>query len=288
MLMNHTRFAFFGTPEFAAIILDELEQKGFIPSVVVTAPDKPKGRKLLLTPSEVKVWACARDIPVFTPSTLKDEAFLDVLTREAYDLFIVAAYGKIIPKRVLNLPQHGTLNVHPSLLPKFRGASPIESAILSEETHTGVTIIKLDEEMDHGPIVAVREYTSDTWPPKGSALTKALAREGGMLLGEIIPKWIVDHHEVAQDHSQATFTKKIIKEDGLIDLGDDPLQNYRKIQAYDEWPGAYFFTERHGKKIRIRVTDATYKEGNLTINRVVPEGKNEMLYEDFLHGLQNH
>ncbi len=298
MLMNNPHFAFFGTPEFAAIILDELEQKGFIPTLVVTAPDKPKGRKLIVTPSEVKVWATARNIPALTPTKLSDEDFLAALTVADCNLFIVAAYGKIIPRGVLGIPEHGVLNVHPSLLPKFRGASPIESAILSNESHTGVTIMLLDEEMDHGPIVAQRQYKGLTFakvrplqrsdlccPPKGSVLTHDLAHFGGALLVEIIPEWMSGLKAVPQDHTQATYTKKITKEDGLIDLADDPLKNYKKIRAYDNWPGAYFFIEHNEKKIRVHVTEAVYTEGKLTITRVIPEGKKEMSYEDFLRGL---
>jgi methionyl-tRNA formyltransferase len=297
-LMHNSRFVFFGTPEFSAIILDELERAGYLPALIVTAPDKPRGRGLVMTPSEVKSWGLAHNIPVVTPLTLKDESVADTLRNAECDLFIVAAYGKIIPRGVLGIPAHGVLNVHPSLLPKFRGASPIESAILSDESHTGVTIMLLDEEMDHGPIVAQRPYKGQTfgkvrplyrdigWPPKGSVLTRDLAHFGGTLLAEIIPEWMNGSKAVAQDHARATYTKKITKEDGLIDIAGDPLQNYRKIQAYDEWPGAHFFIERNGKNIRVRITDATYKEGSLTVIRVVPEGKKEMSYEDFLRGGQ--
>lgn len=281
---NNPRFVFFGTPEFSAIILDELERSGFLPQLIVSAPDKPRGRGLVLTPSEVKAWGIAHNIPVITPPTLKEGAIADTLRDAECDLFIVAAYGKIIPRGVLEIPAHGVLNVHPSLLPKFRGASPIESAILSDEQHTGVTIMLLDEEMDHGPVVAQRERILKDWPPKGSVLTRDLAHFGGALLAEIIPEWINGLQAGPQDHARATYTKKITKEDGLIDLAGDPLQNYRKIRAYDEWPGAYFFTERSGKNIRVRITDATFVDDQLTITRVVPEGKKEMAYVDFLRG----
>ena len=220
------RFAFFGTPRFAEIILNELEQKGFIPALVVTAPDKPKGRKLLLTPSEVNIWAKKRHIPVLMPEKLSNEAFLEDLKKTDFDLFIVAAYGKIIPKVVLDLPRNGSLNIHPSLLPKFRGPSPIESAILSDETSTGVTIIVLDEEMDHGPIIAQQEFIIENWPTKGSRLAEYLAHAGGALLAETLPEYLARGKAYPQDHSRATFTKKISKEDGLIDLSGDPLLNY--------------------------------------------------------------
>ncbi len=278
------QFVFFGTPEFAIIILEELELKGLLPALVVTAPDKPKGRKLVITPSEVKLWANARNIPVLTPAKLKDEEFVAEMSKSKWDLFVVAAYGKIIPKNILEMPSHGVLNVHPSLLPKFRGSSPIESAILSDEKFTGVTIMLLDEEMDHGPVLAQRERIRNVWPPKGSELTRDLAHFGGSLLGDIIPEWMNGLKAFPQDHARATFTKKISKEDGLIDVSGDALMNYKKIRAYDEWPGAYFFIERSGKQMRVRITEAELVNNELKITRVVPEGKKEMSYEDFLRG----
>jgi methionyl-tRNA formyltransferase len=287
IIPKELKFAFFGTPEFAAITLDELEQKGFIPKLIITTPDKPKGRKLVLTPSEVKVWAEVRGIPVLTPTKLRDEHFIEELKAANCVLYIVAAYGKIIPSTVLDMPTYHTLNVHPSLLPKFRGASPIESAIRSSETQTGVTIMLLDEELDHGAILAQGEAISLDLPPRGSELTHKLAHEGGELLAEIIPKWIAGELTATpQDHTQATFTKKIEKEDGLIDLADDAMVNYKKIRAYDQWPGTYFFTERNGKQIRVRITDATIVDDRLHITSVIPEGKKEMRYEDFLRGMK--
>lgn len=283
--MPQVRFAFFGTPRFGEIVLDELRKGDMTPALIVTAPDKPKGRGLTLSPSEVKQWGVRNGIPVVTPSSLNDEAFIRALCDQHCDLFVVAAYGKIIPKAILELPKHGTLNVHPSLLPKFRGASPVESVILSDEQETGVTIIALDEEMDHGPILAARKYETNDWPPRGSTLTEALAHLGGALLAETIPRWIGGELTATpQDHACATFTKKIVKDDGLIDLSGDPLTNYKKIRALDEWPGAFFFTERGGKRIRVRIVDAKLENGALTITRIIPEGKKEMSYDDFLRG----
>ena len=287
LIGKDVRFAYFGTPEFAAIILDELEARGYLPSLIVTAEDKPKGRKLMLTPSEVKVWGEAHDIPVITPATLKGDDIISFLQKYDAHLYVVAAYGKLIPKTVLNIPEYGVINVHPSLLPKFRGSSPIESAILSDENCTGVTIMQLDEEMDHGPVIAQRERIIPHWPPSGSELTKDLAHFGGKLLADIIPEWLNGLQAFPQDHARATFTKKITKEDGLIDLSGDSLLNYKKIRAYDDWPGAYFFTERNGKNIRVRITDAVYEHGKLVLLCVIPEGKKEMSYEDFLRGSQS-
>lgn len=281
------RFVFFGTPQFAVTVLDELERDGLRPTLVVTAPDRPKGRGLQLTPSPVKEWACARNIPVLTPERLRENDMITaVLRSNPVDCFVVAAYGQILPKQVLGMAPGGTLNVHPSLLPKFRGASPVESAILSSETKTGVTIILLDEEMDHGPILAQEDDVPLEPRPKGSELETTLARKGGELLAKTMRAWIAK--EIApkeQDHWLATFTKKIVKEDGRIDPAGDVVMSLKKIRAFDEWPGAYFFTERGGKQLRVRVKEAHIDDtGKLVIDRVVPEGKKEMPYVDFLRG----
>lgn len=275
---------FFGTPLLAVWVLEELEKGGILPSLVVTAPDKPAGRKLLLTPSPVKVWAAKHGIPILEPEKL-DSNFISALKTEIYDLFIVAAYGKLIPKEMLGIPKHGILNVHPSLLPKFRGASPIISAILSGEKETGTSIMLLDEQMDHGPIVA-QESLDISDIPKASELGERLARLGGGMLVDLIPKWVTGNLKAReQDHAEASHCGKIIKEDGLINLADDPEKNYRKIRAFDEWPRACFFSERKGKKIRVVIKDARLEDGKLVITRVLPEGKKEMDYTDFQRGL---
>jgi methionyl-tRNA formyltransferase len=225
----------------------------------------------------VKVWAEERNIPVLQPEKLNEE-FSKKLQAINCKLFVVVAYGKIIPKHILEIPKYGTLNVHPSLLPRLRGASPIQSAILGEEK-TGVSIMLLDEEMDHGPIVAQKEYACSKWPPKASELEIALAKLGGEMLAETLPEYIAGRiTPVPQDHSQATFTKKIQKEDGLLHLSDNNLKNFRKIQAFNIWPRAYFFTEINGKKTRVIVTDAELREEKLIIKKILPEGKKEMDY----------
>ncbi|MEK7555911.1 MAG: methionyl-tRNA formyltransferase [Patescibacteria group bacterium] len=275
---------FFGTPLLAVWVLEELEKGGILPSLVVTAPDKPAGRKLLLTPSPVKVWAAKRGFCILEPEKL-DSNFISALKTEIYDLFIVAAYGKLIPKEMLGIPKHGVLNVHPSLLPKFRGASPIISAILSGEKETGTSIMLLDEQMDHGPIAA-QESLDISDIPKASELGERLARLGGGMLVDLIPKWVTGNLKAReQDHAEASHCGKIIKEDGLINLADDPEKNYRKIRAFDEWPRACFFSERKGKKIRVVIKDARLEDGKLVITRVLPEGKKEMDYTDFQRNL---
>lgn len=275
---------FFGTPLFAVWVLEELEKGGILPSLIVTAPDKPAGRKLLLTPSPVKVWAGEHGIRILEPKKL-DTDFISALKTETYDLFIVAAYGKLIPQEVLNIPKRGVLNVHPSLLPQFRGASPIVTAILSGEKETGTSIMLLDEQIDHGPIVA-QEHVDISDIPKASELGERLARLGGVMLVDLIPKWVSGNlMPREQDHVRATYCGKIAKEDGLIDLSGDPEKNYRKIRAFDEWPRAYFFSERKGQKIRVVIKDARLENGKLIITKILPEGKKEMDYVDFQRNL---
>jgi methionyl-tRNA formyltransferase len=281
---NKLKIAFFGTPESSVIVLEELKKTGLMPNLIVTTPDKPKGRKLMLTPPPVKVWAQEHNVNFVQPDKL-DEALLELLRENSFNLFIVASYGKLLKKELLALPKYGTLNAHPSLLPKFRGPSPVVSAILQDEKKTGVTIILLNEGMDSGPIVAQASIEPAPWPPKASELEELLFTEGAKLLVEVIPEWIKGKiTPEAQDENKATFTKKIKKEDGLIELDGDAYQNLLKIHAFDQWPVAYFLANRNNKEIRVKITDADIEDNKLKIKRVIPEGKKEMDYEDFLRG----
>lgn len=284
--MSQPLFAFFGTPHIATLVLDRLQANGLVPALVVTAPDRPAGRGLQLSPSPVKLWALERGIDVVTPQTLKDPTFILELQNTEWDVFVVSMYAKIIPKAVLEIPKAGCLNVHPSLLPKFRGPSPVLSAILQDERETGVTIMQLDEKMDEGPIVAQAkiELDEDVWPPKGSEFEALLAQEGGDLLAEVLPLWVegkITPEE--QNHKDATYTGKFSDEDARLDLGSDSRHNFLKIRAFDKSPKPYFLTPS-GK--RVVVKEAEFKNGQLLITRVTPEGKKEMSYEDFLRGQQ--
>lgn len=285
-ISSGVNFAFFGTDSFATGVLNTLKEKGFLPKVIVTTEDKPKGRNLILTPCEVKMWAIENKIEHIEPKTLKSEGFLEkIKSFGEFDVFIVASYGKIIPKNILELPKFKTLNVHPSLLPKLRGPSPIQSAILTEK-ESGVTIMVLDEQVDHGPILT-QEKLHMKWPPYQEELARESAESGGKLLLEILPKWLNGEiKEVEQDHTKATFTKKFEKVDAEINLDDKPEINLRKIRAFDSSPNAYFFKEINGIKKRILVKGAYIKGGELIIEKVIPEGKKEMGYQDFLRGLK--
>ncbi len=273
------KIGFFGTPELSVITLNELKNAGYTISFVVTVPDRPQGRKMLMTPSPVKVWAIENKIKVLQPEKLRSEDFVNELKSLEADVYVVMAYGKIIPDEILNIPKYKSLNIHPSLLPKYRGSCPIETAILNDDKNTGVTIIRMDKEMDHGPIVAIKEIALDKWPIDSDALGKTLVMAGLNILVNILPKWIKGKiEEIEQDHGKATFTKKITKEDGLIDLNDNPYTNFLKINAYHGWPSAYFFIDKDGKKIRVKITKASFVDNNLIIEKVIPEGKGEIDY----------
>jgi methionyl-tRNA formyltransferase len=295
-MKNHTimsnrapLFVFFGTPRFAVDVLDALEAKGLVPALVVTAPDKPRGRGQEVSPSPAKLWAVERGIDVATPATLKDEAFAAELANTDWDVFVVAAYAKLIPKSMLSIPKHGALNVHPSLLPKYRGPSPALSAILSDDRSTGVSVMLMEEKMDAGPVVAQAkvELDEEVWPPKGSEFEVLLATEGGNLLAEAMPLWISGKiTPEPQNESNATFTRKFVDADALIDAArlnlDAPYtrEAYLKIRAFDKGPRAYMLV--NGK--RVIITEASFTDGTLEILKVIPEGKKEMLYKDFLRG----
>jgi len=278
-------FAFFGTPHFGVVVLDALEAHGMLPALVVTAPDKPQGRGLEVLPSLVKAWALERGIDVVTPTTLKDEQFVAELKNTEWDVFVVAAYNKLIPKAVLDIPKHGCLNVHPSLLPKFRGPSPALSAILADERITGVSVMLMNEKMDEGPVVAQARIAleEEAWPPKGSEFEDLLAQEGGNLLAETIPFWIKGQiTPEPQDNNEATFSHKFSSADAEVDLHGDARTQLLKIRAFDKNPRAFYFADKGDKKIRVIITDAEIVDGALKLLKVIPEGKKEMSYDDFV------
>jgi methionyl-tRNA formyltransferase len=279
--MNQPLFAFFGTPAFAVDVLNALESKGLLPALVITAPDRRQGRGMALTPSPAKAWATERGIDVLTPATLKDEALVAELANTEWDVFVVAAYAKLIPKNILDIPRSGSLNIHPSLLPKFRGPSPALTAILEDQRETGVSVMQMTEKMDAGPVVAQAkvELEKQAWPMAGSEFEELLATEGGNLLAEVLPFYLKGEiTPEPQDESKATFTKKFTDADALIDLTGDARKNYLKIKAFDKGPRAYMLV--NGKRVIIK--DATFADGALTITKVIPEGKKEMDYRQFL------
>lgn len=281
--MNYT-FAFFGSDEFSIIVLEELIQAGYTPSLCITQPDKPKGRKLVLTPTPIKEFCIAQNIPYITPEKLSVEEITSI--HAEYDFFVVASYGKIISQNILDIPKHGCLNVHPSLLPQYRGASPIETAILNDTKDTGVTIMLMDSKMDHGPIIKQAEYLFEVWPESKQEVHDTLARLGGRTLSEIIKPFIQGDIVITeQDHEQATFTRMIKKEDGQITLEDKDYSTYLKYLALTPWPGLFFFIKKDGKDFRVKVESAHFDttEG-FVIDTVIPEGKASMGWKSFENG----
>lgn len=285
------RYAFFGTGPLAESVLASLARAGYLPSLVVTKPDAPQGRHMQITPPAIKVWSELKHIPVYQPMSLKDLPNESPLKTANFDLFIVASYGKIIPDDILNIPKKGVLNVHPSLLPKYRGPSPIESVLLDGALTSGVSIMKLDAEMDHGPILAQSGFIVHPESTAGT-LEVECGQLGGELLVQSLPHYL-DGTLIPkeQNHEEATFCKKITKELGEITLetrGDDVQ---RKFRALTPWPSIYFFIDHNGKQMRIKVTGVdlllsgtdmlTAKD---VILSVVPEGKHEMRFEDFVRG----
>ncbi len=274
---TNIKIAFFGTPEFSSFVLEELLSGGYTPTLIVTTPDKPAGRGLALTESPVKRFAIAHNISIVQPEKLDTDFILKIKEAEI-ELLVVAAYGKILPLSVLSLGKYPPLNVHPSLLPKYRGTSPVETQILEDEKNIGVSVIQMDSEMDHGPIVVQKQIEIPNWPISRDTLNNTLWRTGGQLLVEILPRWRDGTIEpTVQDHTQATFTKKMTKENGLINLSLPDRQNYLKFLAYEGWPGTFFF-DTDGK--RIKITQVHFADKKFIIDKVIPEGKKEMDYKN--------
>jgi len=277
-------FVFFGTPDIAVTALEEMVSFGYVPALVVCNPDAPVGRKQIITPPPVKVWAAARGIPVFQPMSLKDRDALTSLTATQYDFFVVLAYGKIMPEWLIKLPRFGTINAHPSLLPKFRGASPIRSTLLHDLSACGVSIIQMDKELDHGPILATQAVTLDT-PIPGLELDTCLARISGCLLAHVmdaLPNGTIT--PVEQNHAAATFCTKITKAMGELALdpynlptGNEAQATYRKICAFDGWPETFFIYNNK----RFKIKSARITNNILEILRIVPEGKSEVDFTQY-------
>ncbi len=268
-------FIFFGGEPLAVPTLDKLYKKGLVPKVIVCNGDKPAGRNLEITPPPTKLWAIEHNVPFLQPEKLNAEFTLKLSTFN-FQLGVVVAYGKIIPKNVVDMFSLGLINIHPSLLPLYRGPSPIVSAILNGDTETGVSIIKIDEEMDHGPILA-QEKLSLMGNESIDKLEATLAEIGGELLAKTLPEYVagkINLHE--QDHTKATFVKKIVKEDGLLDLTAPAEINYRKYRAYCNWPRTFFFKD--GK--RIIITSAHLENGNFVIDKIIPESGKEQHYQN--------
>ena len=245
------RIGFFGTPSLAASVLtDILDHSSFEVVCVVTNPDKPVGREQLLTPTPVKTVALEHGIPVFTPTKIRDNTeFLDILRAFECDYFIVVAYGRILPKALLEIPKKMCINIHGSILPKYRGASPIQSALLHGEIETGVTIMQMSEDMDEGDILKIRTIPIDPTETSGTLFEKFAVLSGPTLIQTLLE---LEHGGITplpQDTEKASYCTKIEKEDGKIDWQKTAKEIYQQWQAYTPWPGIY--TEYEGKKLSL-------------------------------------
>ena len=259
--MPDLRVVFMGTAELACASLESLcRAPGVRVVAVVTQPDKPKGRELKLQPTPVKVVALNHELPVHQPAKARAPEFANQLRGMAPDLIVVAAYGQILPQSILDIPKFGCLNVHTSLLPKYRGAAPIQWAILNGELETGVTIMKMDADLDTGEIVAeVRTPIADT--DNGQTLHDRLAKLGADLLVRTIPDYVAGRMAPSsQPKEGATYARKITKEDGRIDWSKPAREVWNQVRAFTPWPGAFTHLPRDGGAKLLKIWDAAVQE----------------------------
>ncbi len=288
------RLAFFGTSAFAVPLLQALAQDArFSLSVVVTQPDRPVGRKQILTPPAVKSAAIAFDIPVIQPERMRAPEAVEELRAFLFDAAVVASYGQILPQAVLDLAPNRFINLHGSLLPKYRGASPIAEAIKQGDSETGVTVMLMDALMDHGAMLA-----TGTVPIPSDATTETmeatLAQLGAHLLPDVLAAYLGGSRTpVEQPHEQASFCKLLKKEDGMVDPATmDAHEIARLVRAYTPWP--HVTTTLFGQRVKLlrtHVGDAApdqlalpCRQGTLIIDELRPEGKPSMSGEAFLRG----
>ncbi|HEY3930946.1 MAG TPA: methionyl-tRNA formyltransferase [Verrucomicrobiae bacterium] len=258
------KIVFMGTAELSCASLEKLARdKNFQIAAVVTQPDKPKGRELKLQFSPVKNLAEKLKLLVLQPAKARDEKFISELRELKPDLIVVAAYGQILPQTILDLPKFGCVNVHTSLLPKYRGASPIQSAILNGETETGVTIMKMDAGLDTGEIIS--QTRTPILPEDNSqTLHDRLAQLGAELLVEIIPDYVAGKILPKRQPTEgASCAAKIKKEDGKIDWNEPAEKILNRLRAFTPWPGAFTFlkTEEKSQLLKIWKADVSGNSG---------------------------
>jgi methionyl-tRNA formyltransferase len=250
-----------GTAALACASLKALsESPDFSVVGVVTQPDRPKGRDLKLQPSPVKELASQKNLPVFQPERARHETFIQQLRDLAPDLIVVAAYGQILPQSILDLPRFGCLNIHTSLLPKYRGAAPIQWAILDGEIETGVTIMKMDAGLDTGDIVSIQK-TPITVEDNSQTLHDRLAEIGAALLLKTIPGFISGEIVPQKQPAEgASYARKIEKTDGLLDWNQPARILWNRIRGLTPWPGAFTFQNADGKSRLLKIWQAAIDE----------------------------
>jgi len=264
---------FFGTPEISVHFLEKLKDLGFVFDLVVTNPDRPSGRKKVLTSPPVKTWAEKNNIKVLQPEKI-DKDFIENLKKEKWDFFFVLAYGKILPKELLEIPKLKTLNLHPSLLPKYRGPSPIMSAILDDQKETGISIMELDEKMDHGPIIAQKKISVKEWK-KNNIMEKKFAEIGAEEFYKILEDFLDGKiTPTDQDHSQTSFCKKYQKSDMELEFPFAKKNARKNFLKYCAFAKPFYFDKNKKRNI---VTSAHWCEKNkdFIIEKIIPEGKKE-------------
>lgn len=300
------RIIYVGTPEFSVAFLEALIAAGHIPVAVISQPDKPQGRKQTIEPTPVKRCAEAHTIPVLQPIDINTPEALEKIHALQPDLMVVVAFGQILKKEILALPRFGCINVHPSLLPKYRGAAPLQEAILHGDTETGVSIIQMDTKMDHGPILAQEKMTLSTDETLPS-LRKKTTELGVKLLIQVIEK-IQDGtiEPRPQDDALATYTRLLTRESGKIDWKKSASEVDCQIRALNPWPGTW--TELNGTRLKILEahsielplshSEKTIFEHNsiligqcgkgfLQLDSVQLEGKKVLSGADFARGYKN-
>jgi len=304
---NNLRIIFMGTPQLAVPVLKALVEAGHNLVGVYSQPDRQSGRGKRVQQTPVKEAALELELPVFQPASLsRDESARKELADLQPDLIVVAAYGLFLPEETFSLPRLKTLNVHPSLLPRYRGPSPVSTAILNGDDETGVTIIQLDEGMDSGPIVAL--LTTEIGPNEAcDVLTDRLFRMGSQLLVDTILGWAkADISPEPQDESKVTITSRLSREDGLIDWTDSAEFIARKIRAYHTWPGTH--TTWQGKTVKIIAGKSTSSssaelpgtvvalddgigvttgDGLLILDTLQMEGRRSATASDFVQGYKD-
>lgn len=297
------RVIFMGTPEFAVPTLAILVEEGYDLVAVVTQPDRPAGRGRELTASPVKRYALAHGLPVLQPETLRSPEVVAELAALRPDVIVVAAFGMILRPNVLAIPPKGCINVHASLLPRYRGAAPIAAAILAGDSVTGVTIMLMDEGMDTGPILA--QATMEIRPDDtAGTLGERLARQGADLLAVTLPMWLAGELDPQPQPAEgATVCRPLRKEQGQIDWTRPAAEIQRMVRAYQPWPGAFTFWRGQRLKIlRSRAVEGTAEPGRvirwgegaavgtgqglLALDEVQLAGRRAVSIAEFLRGQQ--
>ncbi len=247
--VSNFKLVFMGTPEFAVPALQGLVRAGYPILSVVTQPDKPRGRKRALTPCPVKEYSMKEGLPVIQPQYLKESSFVERLRLLNPDVIVVTAYGKILPKEVLDIPRYGCINIHASLLPRYRGAAPVHWAVLQGESKTGVTTMLMDEGLDTGDILLQRKLAVDSEETMGMVYSK-LASLGAKLIVETLEKLGTEEiYPVPQDDTQASYAPPIEKKHEIVYWNRPAVEIKNQIRGLNPWPGAY--TTLNGKILKI-------------------------------------